>query len=211
MEIGVQATSNNPLDVVPESRDNSLAQNESKSSEVFCERLLSPELIEYSDSFVPQKSDGFRFTGGHSDTRNMADISVKIMQVPQNTSSHGMLVSPEDKASHLKRFTAKSQEVPQRIKTTPITIAKSDTYTYRHGLDDDLLQLRNGDSDWDLVESDNDSECIFPYSPDSTPNSCEHTKATMAYAPQSIKIGTSRYQSVNSEEWDNCQSHKALS
>lgn len=32
-------------------------------------------------------------------------------------------------------------------------------------LKDDWLPLLNSDSDWEMVESDDEGECIFPYSP----------------------------------------------
>lgn len=39
------------------------------------------------------------------------------------------------------------------------------TCIHKDVLKDDMLPLLNPDSDWDLVESDDEDECIFPYSP----------------------------------------------
>lgn len=188
METSVKIASSNFLKATPISKDTAIARGERESSDALCDRLLSLKLIECSDSFVPQELDCAYFSVGHSGTKNVATTrkSSNTMQVHQNAHRHSMLLFAETKASDLNHFIAQSQGETQRKGTTPITVPGKHTYTYKDGLDDDPLQLRYGDSDWDLVDSDDDSECIFPYSPDSTAISCEAPKATTDYVPQNI-------------------------
>ncbi|KFY17789.1 hypothetical protein V492_00387 [Pseudogymnoascus sp. VKM F-4246] len=121
-----------------------------------CDGLLTPELIKY-----PKLEPDWHYSlFGDGDRKEGAGIieSIDITPLTQNTSRQSMVVYAKSKAWDLNPHRLQYLEMTQTEASSPMK--------WQEG--DDMLPLLNSDSDWNLVESDSEDECIFPYSPNAS-------------------------------------------
>jgi hypothetical protein len=170
MERGVKAASSNALEAAPAFGDGKLIRDVVGDSEASCDELSTPELIKYPNRCTPLEPDWHYSLLGDGDIQEGAGMteSIDITQFPQNTSRQSMAALAKAEAWDLNPHRLQCLEMTQTEGSSPIAMERRYTCIHEDVLKDDMLPLLNSDSDWDLVESDDEDECIFPYSPDAS-------------------------------------------
>lgn len=185
MERGVKAASGNPQEVAPAFGGSKLIRDVVRDSEASCDGLLTPELGIYPNRCTPLEPDWHYSLLGDGDIREGATVieSIDIMQFPQYASRQSTVDMV--KAWDLNPHRLQCLEVTQTEGSSPIAMEGRYACIQEDVLIDDRLPLLNSDSDWEMVESDDEDDCIFPYSPDA---SVIDWKSKKTLAPQSVGI-----------------------
>ncbi|KFZ16129.1 hypothetical protein V501_02378 [Pseudogymnoascus sp. VKM F-4519 (FW-2642)] len=167
MERGVEAASGNALEAAPELGEAKLIRDIVWDSEASCDGLSTPELIKYPNRCTPLEPDWHYSLLGDEHMEEWAGMteSIDITQFPQNSSRQSMVAYTKADAWELNPHRLQCLEMAQTEGSSPIAMERRYTCINKEVLKDDMLPLLNSDSDWDLVESDDEDECIFPYSP----------------------------------------------
>lgn len=189
MERGVKAASSNALEAAPAFGDAKLYRDVVGDSEGSCDGLLTPELIKDTNRCIPLEPDWHYSLLGDGDIQEGATMTerIDITQFPQNASRQSMVALAKAKAWDLNPHRLQCLEVTQTEGSSPIAMEGTYACIHEDVLKDDRLPLLNSDSDWDLVESDDEDKCIFPYSPDASVIDWE-PKTTLAPQCVGIKI-----------------------
>ena len=191
MEETSQDSSSNPLRAASVPQDDIITSNAKDISTSPCDNFLTPKVFErlkrgvswMSDEIWPLANDEDVLCGcttkGSSDVlRNRGDLGVRFsneipdhaIQMPltrtRDLNHHNLTIAVPTTLSPHSAHKLSHQATPDFEKSLAICKTKSKSnQTHQQSYKDSPISPLDIGSDWDLIGSDDDSECIFSFSP----------------------------------------------